>query len=170
MLFNPFFFPLLPDWPTLAAEKQLNFQYMTKKIVGTALLALVFAACSNSGERKTATTLAPAFPASTIPVTPAPVQQQQPFTSTPVQTSPNTNGVALNPAHGQPGHRCDIPEGAPLNSAVASTPTQSALPPTLNTAPVASPPQPANGNVKLNPAHGLPGHDCSIPVGQPLKS
>jgi hypothetical protein len=31
-------------------------------------------------------------------------------------------------------------------------------------------PQPANGNVRLNPAHGQPGHDCAIPVGQPLKS
>jgi hypothetical protein len=31
-------------------------------------------------------------------------------------------------------------------------------------------PQPTNGNVRLNPAHGAPGHDCAIPVGQPLKS
>jgi len=30
--------------------------------------------------------------------------------------------VALNPAHGQPGHRCDIAVGAPLNSAPAAQP------------------------------------------------
>ena len=33
--------------------------------------------------------------------------------------TPGATTVALNPAHGQPGHRCDIPEGAPLNSAPA---------------------------------------------------
>ncbi len=34
------------------------------------------------------------------------------------------------------------------------------------------PPQPtigSNAGAKLNPAHGQPGHDCSIAVGQPLK-
>jgi hypothetical protein len=104
-------------------------------------------------------------------VTPAPVPQQQPFTTpatTPIQVRPNTGNVALNPAHGLPGHRCDIPEGAPLNSAPVST----SLPPaTPNTNPISiQPQQPANGNVRLNPAHGQPGHDCSVPVGQPLKS
>jgi hypothetical protein len=24
--------------------------------------------------------------------------------------------------------------------------------------------------VRLNPAHGAPGHDCAVAVGQPLKS
>jgi hypothetical protein len=28
----------------------------------------------------------------------------------------------MNPAHGQPGHRCDIPVGQPLNSQPAATP------------------------------------------------
>jgi hypothetical protein len=79
--------------------------------------------------------------------------------------------MALNPAHGQPGHRCDIPVGAPLNSAPASTPAKAAVPPpAFNTTPIFSQPQPTNSNAKLNPAHGLPGHDCSVPVGQPLKS
>ncbi|MDQ3279171.1 MAG: hypothetical protein M3Q06_12655 [Bacteroidota bacterium] len=143
---------------------------MTKQIFSAALFAFVLTACSDSGQKKNETTLAPAFPASATPATPVPVPQQQPFGSTPVQMNPGSNAVALNPAHGQPGHRCDIPEGAPLNSAATSTPAPSALPPTMNTAPVLSQPHPVNGNVKLNPAHGLPGHDCSIPVGQPLKS
>lgn len=36
--------------------------------------------------------------------------------------NPNTvlgDNKGLNPAHGQPGHRCDIAVGAPLNSAPA---------------------------------------------------
>ena len=28
----------------------------------------------------------------------------------------------------------------------------------------------SEATVKLNPAHGQPGHDCAIPVGQPLPS
>ena len=61
--------------------------------------------------------------------------------------------TALNPAHGQPGHRCDIPVGADLNSTPAKSQT-----PLLN--------QGTTG--KLNPAHGQPGHRCDIKVGDPL--
>ncbi|MEO8961495.1 MAG: hypothetical protein ABI325_06425 [Ginsengibacter sp.] len=74
------------------------------------------------------------------------------------------SGFALNPEHGQPGHRCDIAVGAPLNS-----PAQQ-----LQPAPSRQlmPGIPANtgGSVTINPPHGQPGHDCAIPVGQPLKS
>ncbi len=63
----------------------------------------------------------------------------------------------LNPPHGEPGHDCAVPVGAPLNSG--------------NTAPAVAPSsQPANANAKLNPPHGEPGHDCAVPVGAPLKS
>ncbi len=93
----------------------------------------------------------------------------------------------LNPAHGQPGHRCDIAVGAPLNSPVkkdqpATSATQT-LPPISSEnrpQPVSPATQPfptlpkstgnASGTGKLNPAHGQPGHDCTIAVGQPLKS
>ncbi|WP_417266254.1 hypothetical protein [Brumimicrobium sp.] len=34
----------------------------------------------------------------------------------------------------------------------------------LNTAP------PVNNGVALNPPHGEPGHDCAVPVGQPLNA
>ncbi len=30
--------------------------------------------------------------------------------------------------------------------------------------------QPASAGVALNPPHGQPGHDCAVPVGQPLNS
>jgi hypothetical protein len=105
----------------------------------------------------------------------------EPLSAAPATTSVNTAAPAqkLNPAHGQPGHRCDIAVGAPLNSP-ASTPA-----PTTNTPAVPLPPLPSpvksdsaqvplvrdsSGNlVRLNPAHGQPGHDCSIAVGKPLK-
>jgi hypothetical protein len=38
-------------------------------------------------------------------------------------TTTNTNTAVapgMNPAHGQPGHRCDIPVGSPLNSKPAA--------------------------------------------------
>jgi hypothetical protein len=89
----------------------------------------------------------------------------------------NKTGVALNPPHGQPGHRCDIAEGAPLNGS-ASKPNS----PEINVKPAASTPAvsspavtpsptlPAGNSAgpKLNPAHGQPGHDCKIAVGAPL--
>jgi hypothetical protein len=75
----------------------------------------------------------------------------------------------LNPAHGQPGHRCDIAVGAPLNSkpAAATTAQKTTQPittvtPTTTTAAAVAP--------GTNPAHGQPGHRCDIGVGQPLNS
>jgi len=82
------------------------------------------------------------------------------------------NGGEKNPAHGMPGHRCDIAEGAPLNS--KSLPANAApVPPSVNTTqlPVATnnsvAQKTANG---INPAHGQPGHRCEIAVGAPLDS
>lgn len=72
----------------------------------------------------------------------------------------NSAAGAVNPAHGQPGHRCDIAVGAPLNGAPAAT-TPKAAPVQTNAAPV----KVADG---LNPAHGQPGHRCDIKVGDPL--
>lgn len=70
----------------------------------------------------------------------------------------------LNPAHGEPGHRCDLPIGAPLDGTASTGPA---------TAPVLSVPStaidpPANAVGRINPAHGEPGHDCGVPVGSPL--
>ncbi|MFN2396878.1 MAG: hypothetical protein ABR597_14455 [Bacteroidales bacterium] len=64
--------------------------------------------------------------------------------------------VMLNPPHGEPYHRCDIPVGSPLPGV----------------APVASSNQPraeqVEPKVMLNPPHGEPFHRCDIPVGSPL--
>jgi hypothetical protein len=144
-------------------------------------------------------------PAGATSTTAAP-QNVQTTTTTPTQikTAPqqinnikpavvaNTGNGKMNPAHGQPGHRCDIPAGAPLNSApqkssspqVANTNTTSA--PTIvnpGTMPALQPTQAVQNNdasnavpalisngsgAKLNPEHGKPGHDCKVAVGQPL--
>ena len=111
--------------------------------------------------------------------------------ATPVEpsaTNTTTAAPELNPPHGQPFHRCDIPVGSPLNAAAA--PAASAKPaapavvrtgtsPTLeNAARLNSPqantpsaPAVANANAekpKLNPPHGQPFHRCDIAVGSPL--
>jgi hypothetical protein len=94
-----------------------------------------------------------------------------------IPATPGTNNaIALNPAHGAPGHRCDIEVGQPLNSApVASPAPQPAAQPVKPALPQLAPPpapvinsQPANSKLALNPEHGLPGHRCDIAVGAPL--
>ena len=68
----------------------------------------------------------------------------------------NSSGdLAMNPEHGQPGHRCDLPVGAPLNS-------------TTNQASSSAATTSSAGNNGINPAHGEPGHRCDIKVGDPL--
>lgn len=82
--------------------------------------------------------------------------------------------AGMNPAHGQPGHRCDISVGAPLNSKPAPA---NAQPQVVTT----QPQTPSNVTVKevpntvktapgMNPPHGEPNHRCDIAVGAPLNS
>ncbi|MGF2410840.1 hypothetical protein [Ferruginibacter sp.] len=77
--------------------------------------------------------------------------------------------AGMNPAHGQPGHRCDIAVGAPLNSKpaapTATTANMSTTQPQAT--PVAVNTTTAPG---MNPPHGQPGHRCDISVGAPLNS
>lgn len=72
----------------------------------------------------------------------------------------------MNPAHGQPNHRCDIPVGAPLNSPPGKPPGQPGGSP--QAAIPQSPPAPTAPG--MNPPHGQPDHRCDIPVGAPLSS
>jgi len=84
-----------------------------------------------------------------------------------VETRENSKTTAaLNPVHGLPGHRCDIPVGAPLDQAAAANTAQQSSP-TISSevSPVwANKPAPVK-----NPPHGQPGHDCAVPVGANLK-
>lgn len=65
-------------------------------------------------------------------------------------TEQNNSEPRLNPPHGEPYHRCDIPVGEPLNPASAD--------------------EQNDAEVMLNPPHGEPHHRCDIPVGEPLNS
>jgi hypothetical protein len=82
----------------------------------------------------------------------------------------------MNPAHGLPNHRCDIPVGAPLSTPAGKQPAVQQ--PVVQQQPVqtvTSQPQPVVTQSPvvtapgMNPPHGQPGHDCSIEVGKPLK-
>jgi hypothetical protein len=109
---------------------------------------------------------------------PAPATAQPVAVSTKAQPRvtmteiPNTQKTApgMNPPHGQPGHRCDIAVGAPLNSKPAPATTQ---PTTVSTQPqvTTTDATPAQKTAPgMNPPHGQPGHRCDIAVGAPLNS
>lgn len=88
-----------------------------------------------------------------------------------------SSSETLNPEHGQPGHRCDIPVGAPLSSPPQQNqpmPSGSSAAIGFNTNPngqaVPAPaivPQPGT-KPAINPPHGEPFHNCDIKVGDPL--
>lgn len=120
-----------------------------KLILGVAILGIgLFSSCKGEGGTEV-----------TGPVNPT--------TNTSPQNMENSEGqetAQLNPAHGLPGHRCDIPVGAPLNS--SNDPGEIAPP---NTPSATISPIRIDQTPKVNPPHGQPGHDCSVPVGQELK-
>ncbi len=82
----------------------------------------------------------------------------------------------MNPAHGKPGHRCDIPVGAPLNSPPQKTAQNMQVNPAMQKSMQIQPQVVANNQPRpktapgMNPPHGEAGHRCDIPVGQPLNS
>lgn len=103
------------------------------------------------------------------------VTNPQMVTQTATQTVGQTAATApgMNPPHGQPGHRCDISVGAPLNSKPAPATTQ---PTTVSTTPqqpqvtMKEVPTPTKTLPGMNPPHGEPNHRCDIAVGAPLNS
>lgn len=116
-------------------------------------MAIVFSSCqSESGKKQ-----------DVIIPTPAGV----PSAST--QTVPSGQRPTKNPEHGQPFHDCAIPVGADL--VAENLPAQ---PKVVVETPVNVQPEiqqqavPTPKDVKLNPAHGAPGHRCDIAVGAPL--
>ncbi|CAD7804553.1 hypothetical protein CHRY9390_01240 [Chryseobacterium aquaeductus] len=103
--------------------------------------------------------------------------------------SPNSQNVAtapgMNPPHGQPGHKCEIPVGQPLNGspAPAATPANQNITVNGNNSVQIDPNAVSPGKIMvdqngkqvktapgMNPPHGEPGHRCDIPVGQALNS
>lgn len=134
--------------------------------------ALLFSACEDRTGRATEPTNTPAYQAPET--SPSSINVEIPGEQT-EDGQPKSVDIALNPEHGMPGHRCEIPVGAPLTSQPGDFQN--------NTSPVESQPslpeggpriqsQPVNpgasATARLNPAHGEPGHDCNIAVGDPL--
>jgi hypothetical protein len=131
-------------------------------------------------------------PPQTVPAatTPNSVMYNTPNTSTttttPAAPAAVTTAPGMNPPHGQPGHNCGIPVGAPLNTAAkpaaapqqskAATITSASTTPgtvtnngttvtTVNNNAATTPTVTAPG---MNPPHGAEGHVCSVAVGAPL--
>lgn len=168
-----------------------------------AVVSLTFTSCKKEEEAKEVTVSkevspfsddfkgaeAPAVTATTTPPAPgmAPIGTA---TTSAVAQAPVAVAKGMNPAHGQPGHRCDIAVGAPLNSppgkAPAAQPTKPAT--TISSANTASGTVTSNGATittvnnnapapaatpivtapGMNPPHGQEGHVCSVAVGAPL--
>lgn len=129
--------------------------------------ALGLASCSNTEETK-----APPVPTGAAPsaINVEAASQAAPIELSPNAAAPATGVALLNPPHGEPGHRCEIPVGAPLDG--SAPPSADNMPISVNipeASPVAAPALPSSGNSgKINPPHGEPGHDCAVPVGSPL--
>ncbi len=141
------------------------------KCIPVLMTLAILTACGSKDEKTT-----PEVPAAGTTPPPA---QLQPLPVKEASSTPNTTNTALNPEHGQPGHRCDIAVGAPLNSppaqpaAVPAQVKQTIPQQTVQTpAPSLNTTTPSKGvlNGGVNPAHGQPGHRCDIAVGAPLNS
>lgn len=86
-----------------------------------------------------------------------------------VEVDENPKTANLNPEHGKPGHRCDIPVGAPLDGSLSldkilNADRNQSQTPSSTTSPVELDQRPKN-----NPPHGQPYHDCALPVGAPFQ-
>lgn len=134
------------------------------KVLGViALIAIIYAIASNGSS---VPTLSPggANTVYTLPVSDGSNSSIAPLTS-----------ATLNPAHGQPGHRCDIKVGQPLNSSPQTPAAKGLTASPFLSSPVSSQARPfvvpgLNPVTGLNPPHGRPGHRCDIKVGAPLNS
>lgn len=141
---------------------------MKKSFLTLIAAPLLFVACSNDKSEspsEAAQTQASVQNAPTMTVEPN-LTTMPAANAAPVAVAPGTN-----PPHGQPGHDCAIPVGAPLNSkgdnpAQVQAVTQPVVQPNLNVPPPTPAPQATAPGT--NPPHGQPGHDCAIPVGAPL--
>lgn len=139
--------------------------------------AMLFISCKKELEPQEST-----VPSKIVPFTEAAntssdqsVMPAQPLQSPNMPTqNPTPAAVAkgMNPAHGQPNHRCDIAVGAPLNSPVVPAKSSPAVP-QQNTAVPASIAAPNTAQTTptpegMNPPHGQEKHRCDIAVGAPL--
>ena len=168
-----------------ASYPHIETELMNATYLGICALALGIGACAQEKPRATEMA-APSFPTTTAAAPADSSTTASPVTSTSNPASAAPAG-AVNPPHGQPGHTCDIPVGAPLSSApgaATAAPAQAPItidapvpgaPTISNTKPAAAAPAAATpaaagaaAGVRINPPHGQPGHSCDVNVGDPL--
>ena len=143
---------------------------MLKSWLSVGLVSFMLISCADSATEKDAGSSTEA-PSATVEESSSPEAAPVEFSVTEapvIENNAAAPAAGLNPAHGQPGHNCDIAVGAPLDgSGGVQTQAPQSFTPNLATQSVAAPQgqAPANG---LNPAHGQPGHNCDIAVGAPL--
>ncbi len=154
---------------------------LTKPVTPVTIADTLFSDSTNSSAAITPTASVQSKAVSVSPSQPTSVVQSQ--------TVASKGAAGANPAHGLPGHRCDISVGAPLNSPVpkATSPQVQSTPqiqstPQAQSSPVVNPQviqqvatgqknvPSGNSSAKLNPAHGQPGHDCAVQVVAALKN
>lgn len=132
------------------------------------ILFIFFVSCKSEPDTKEQLVAPPATPLTTNPI----FQANN-------DTAALKAGVKLNPKHGQPGHDCNIAEGAPLNATATNIqPTVSAIQPATTSSTATNTkidaqkvsPQANTSTTAMNPKHGEPGHRCDIAVGAPLNS
>lgn len=146
----------------------MTLQKNTLLIAGLLFTGMI--SCNSAGDAEN-TVIENAAPVEAVPPSELETALSAPATAPqPVQNQT----LALNPAHGQPGHDCAVAVGAPLTGS-ASAPVMSVpTTPITSSGPVANPAAAStptfNSNARLNPAHGQPGHDCAVAVGAPLPS
>ncbi|WP_191019770.1 hypothetical protein [Flavobacterium selenitireducens] len=151
-----------------------------KSSIFTALvLALATTSCKKELEPQESSVAAaetaaatPATPLAATAATPQQPMQVQPQQTQVQMQQPQAQATApgMNPPHGQPGHRCDIAVGAPLNQPVKSASAPAPTSPTTITKITPSTPVPTSNKTApgMNPPHGQQGHRCDIAVGTPL--
>jgi hypothetical protein len=159
-------------------------KYSLVLITAFAVFSLI--SCSQA-KQDSATQQAPALPQNEVQSTSDNLPQSvKDITAELSSTEQNNQGAMLNPPHGQPYHRCDIPVGAPLNSPppnetleasnnqllTAPKIPNNAAGPTIENASKMSSSQirsttsPTTGaKPRLNPPHGQAWHRCDIAVG-----
>ena len=154
---------------------------MKKLLTSALLISLLVVSCKKEETQPEITTDATTESKLIIPVRPTETTTSGQAVQTQESNMMMKSSGALNPAHGQPGHRCEIAVGAPLNSAPQGvnvpkpTPTNN-VQATMPKSGAANPPAVQNVNVNqvavtppgMNPPHGQPGHTCSVAVGAPL--
>lgn len=151
---------------------------MKTKIVSMFLLTALFVSCKK--EAALQESLETPVVQSTAPATQIIEKEfevQAP--NTPTNQVPNSvqmkaapTAAGMNPAHGQPNHRCDIAVGAPVSTPKVATPPPAPIQPIQPTQSVVVP----NANSTeavitkpgMNPPHGQEGHRCEVAVGAPL--